>query len=232
MTKRSRTTHLLFHTAAWPGDPSAAEIDRAHRQRGFSSIGYHLVIRKDGTVETGRPIDAVGAHCRDGGMNPVSIGVCFSGHHGDDYHNVRGEEWTEAQRRSWLAVASDLCRRYRIPVRNVIGHKEAGAKKACPGDRIDCEAVRRELAAHLGAHAARAPLPVIGKGDTGPAVEALQRALRDAREYRGNIDGDFGPLTDRALRAFQARHRLRTDGIAGPNVWRTLQRMGLAQEIG
>ncbi len=54
----NRPVYLIVHTAAWPGDPSAAEIDRA---RGWRGIGYHYVIRKDGTVEAGRLAAVVGA---------------------------------------------------------------------------------------------------------------------------------------------------------------------------
>ena len=48
---------LVVHVTATPAklDIGAAEIDDMHRQRGFSSIGYHYVIRRDGTIEPGRP---------------------------------------------------------------------------------------------------------------------------------------------------------------------------------
>lgn len=61
-----------------------------------------------------------------------------------------------------------------------------------------------------------APQPVsiasgtLSLGSTGPAVEALQRALHIA------ADGDFGPATAAAVRSFQAAHRLTADGVVGP----------------
>lgn len=66
------------------------------------------------------------------------------------------------------------------------------------------------------------------RGATGEPVEALQRALRDAGDYGpgtaqpGRIDGDFGPMTDAAVRAFQARHALAVDGVAGPDTFDAL----------
>ena len=231
MARRTRTTHVVFHTAAWPGDPSAADIDRAHRQRGFAKIGYHFLIRKDGTVETGRAVDEVGAHCRDGGHNHDAVGVCFSGHH-------NREDWTPAQRAAWLDLAAGLLDRYDVPVEHVIGHREAGARKDCPGTRIDCREVRRELAKHMagqtgkragapGVSADTSERPTVRRGHRGPAVEALQRALKAAGLYGGRVDGDFGPVTERALRAFQARRGLAADGIAGPRVWAAIDALGL-----
>lgn len=56
-------------------------------------------------------------------------------------------------------------------------------------------------------------------GSEGPQVSELQRRLRDAyASYAGHlpVDGDFGPLTDAAVREFQRRSRLVVDGIVGP----------------
>lgn len=55
------------------------EINRIHRERGFAGIGYHYVIRRDGTIQRGRSINQVGAHAVDNGHNNYSIGVCFVG---------------------------------------------------------------------------------------------------------------------------------------------------------
>ena len=69
---------IIVHCSATPAgrDNSAADIRRWHRQRGFSDIGYHFVVRLDGTIEAGRPLELPGAHCR--GHNLRSIGVCLS----------------------------------------------------------------------------------------------------------------------------------------------------------
>lgn len=222
---RPETTHLVFHTAAWPGDPSRDDIDRAHRDQGWAGIGYHYVIRKDGSVEVGEDERRKGAHCRDSGMNAKAVGVCFSGHHGDDFHSVTGEPWTAAQREAWHTLAADLCRRFQIPVDRVIGHREAGARKACPGDRIDCDAVRAELRTVLGGIV---PRPTLRKGDDGAHVRALQEALALAGDYRAGIDGDFGPRTDRAVRALQTRIGLEADGVAGRCVWGALRAVAQA----
>lgn len=57
-------------------------------------------------------------------------------------------------------------------------------------------------------------------------VAALQTALRVRGVYRGTIDGLRGPLTAAAVVAFQRRHRLVADGIAGPATRRAFGRRG------
>ena len=66
----------------------AALVDAWHKERGFDEIGYNFVIlngyRKkgkfeevdDGTIETGRSLDKMGAHCRE---NNKAIGLCVIG---------------------------------------------------------------------------------------------------------------------------------------------------------
>jgi hypothetical protein len=81
---RTSTDYIVVHCSATrPGtDIGAAEIDRWHQDRGWRGIGYHAVIRLDGTVEPGRGLDEVGAHCAS--HNRVSVGVCVVGGVGED----------------------------------------------------------------------------------------------------------------------------------------------------
>jgi N-acetyl-anhydromuramyl-L-alanine amidase AmpD len=71
-------------------DIGAEEIRKWHtEERGWKDIGYHFVIRRDGTLETGRDLDKdgdifeeVGAHTV--GYNGASIAICMVGGKGDD----------------------------------------------------------------------------------------------------------------------------------------------------
>lgn len=55
-------------------------------------------------------------------------------------------------------------------------------------------------------------------GDTGEAVKALQRKLRDLGYFTGNIGGNYLTLTETAVKAFQSAHGLTADGVATPAV--------------
>ena len=77
-------TLIVVHCSAVKPDQlsSAAQIDSWHRERGFHlGIGYHYVIRRDGTIEPGRPEWMIGAHCHVKGhhYNSHSIGICYEG---------------------------------------------------------------------------------------------------------------------------------------------------------
>ena len=71
--------YIVVHCAATPPDMDigAKEIDLWHRQRGWAGIGYHYVIRRDGTLELGRPLNRPGAHAQ--GFNLLSWGICLVG---------------------------------------------------------------------------------------------------------------------------------------------------------
>lgn len=55
----------------------AAEIDMWHKQKGWSGIGYHYVIRRSGKIEVGRPLNKKGAHCVE--ANSTGVGICLVG---------------------------------------------------------------------------------------------------------------------------------------------------------
>ncbi|MBO9500764.1 N-acetylmuramoyl-L-alanine amidase [Brevundimonas sp. A19_0] len=70
---------LVVHCSATPAarDIGVAEIRAMHRAKGWRDVGYHYVIRRDGTVEKGRPDTVMGAHVQ--GHNANSLGICLVG---------------------------------------------------------------------------------------------------------------------------------------------------------
>src|SRR4051795_4726302 len=61
--------------------------------------------------------------------------------------------------------------------------------------------------------------PVLRKGSTDPAVRDLQEALKTLGHNPGLIDGDFGPMTEAAVKAFQQAKGITVDGIVGKVTW-------------
>ena len=105
---------------------SAAEIDRWHKEMGWKSIGYHFVIRRDGSVEAGRPVREIGAHCK--GHNAHSIGVCYEG--GLNFSGEPADTRTQEQKSSLTLLLHGLKQTY--PKAQIYGHKDFNSHKACP----------------------------------------------------------------------------------------------------
>lgn len=125
-----KITAVVIHCSATPEGKSftAADIDRWHRQQGWSGIGYHHVIRIDGTVEKGRPENVPGSHVR--GHNFDTIGICYIGGVAANGGKAKDTR-TPAQKASMRKLVDELLERY--PGAKVCGHRDfPGVKKACP----------------------------------------------------------------------------------------------------
>ena len=106
---------------------TAGDIDRWHREQGYTMIGYHYVVLLDGTVETGRQIEEPGAHCK--GHNAHSIGICYIG--GLDHYGKPKDTRTKQQRETLRALITKW--KYQYKVNEVVGHSQLpGVKKSCP----------------------------------------------------------------------------------------------------
>lgn len=61
------------------------------------------------------------------------------------------------------------------------------------------------------------------KGASGADVEVIQARLRELGYYGGNVDGEFGPITERGVLLFQKAKGLKADGIVGAKTWAALE---------
>jgi N-acetylmuramoyl-L-alanine amidase len=98
----------------------AADIDRAHRKRGFFEIGYHFVIGRDGLIEEGRPLNRQGAHVV--GFNHISVGICMVGGVSEHDANKVENNFTPAQFNSLRKLLIDLQQKF--PGARVVGHRD------------------------------------------------------------------------------------------------------------
>lgn len=97
-----------------------------HRYNGWSGIGYHYYITRDGVVYTTRDEMLVGAHTR--GHNAGTIGICYEG--GIDSSGRAQDTRTPAQKRSMDLLIQRLRHRYsHVPVK---GHRNYTNDKDCP----------------------------------------------------------------------------------------------------
>jgi len=122
-------TLIVIHCSAVKPDQqsSVAQIDTWHHNRGYKfGVGYHYVIRRDGSIEAGRPEWMVGAHCVN--HNKYSIGVCYEG--GLDARGQPADTRTAAQKATLRQLLTDLHRRY--PRASIVGHHDLNPQKACP----------------------------------------------------------------------------------------------------
>lgn len=127
LTTRAATKYIILHHRA--GNGSVESIHTQHLSQGYTGIGYHFYVRKDGSVYRGRPIDKAGAHCK--GSNSIAIGVCFEG-------NFETETMPTAQLTAGRELIAYLQSIY--PNAEVKQHKNFNST-ACPGRRFPFEEV-------------------------------------------------------------------------------------------
>lgn len=126
--------YIIVHCSATPAsmDIGAKDIDRWHRQRGFDGIGYHAVIRRDGSLERGREITVPGAHAQ--GYNTMSLGVCLVG----GVKSLPEAEPDANYTASQMAMLATVIRTWKkvYPNATVLGHHDLPSpharSKACP----------------------------------------------------------------------------------------------------
>lgn len=138
---RRRIDLILVHCTATPEgkDYTVSDIRQWHtapkpKGNGWSDIGYHYIIYRDGSVHLGRDVDIAGAHCE--GYNSHSIGIVYVG----GLENIPGkpvsqlpakDTRTEAQKLALLDLLVKLRALY--PNTKIAGHRNYDTKgKQCP----------------------------------------------------------------------------------------------------
>ena len=128
MDKRTKTDTIVIHCTQTPADMDFGvdKVTTWHKNRGFDTIGYHYLIKRDGTLEAGRDEDLVGAHAVQ--VNGTSIGVALVGGGNVDMgweNNFLPEQFDTLKQ-----IISRLKENYDIT--KIIGHYQVDDKKKCP----------------------------------------------------------------------------------------------------
>lgn len=173
-----------------------------------------------------------------------------------------GRDWSDPYSTAMLersaALVADLCEKYKIPVawlyaadlqagkRGITTHDAVSKafKRGShwdPGTGFPVERYLALVRAKLGQKAAPAdvkPLkddpPLLKLGSEGWQVKRLQKLLRvhGLLPDEAKVDGDFGEITEAAVKAFQELNDLNPDGCVGPMTWRALQATEVAVPAG
>lgn len=125
---RAATNRLFIHCAATKPsmDIGVREIRQWHKGQGWFDVGYHFIIKRDGTVEDGRGVEQIGSHAK--GHNNDSIGVCLVG--GLNEAGKPAPEFTQEQWDSLHKLTMGLIAQFPT-ITEVLGHNNVAAK-ACP----------------------------------------------------------------------------------------------------
>ena len=124
---KRKINKIIIHCSATPPnmDVDADRVDEWHKQRGWSGIGYHFFIKRNGQIQAGRPLEKSGAHTK--GHNKNSIGICYAG--GVDKDMCPEDNRTSPQIASFLLLLRLL--KNMFPEAIIHGHRDFSTK-ACP----------------------------------------------------------------------------------------------------
>lgn len=235
LTKRSKTEMIVLHHAA-AKSCSAQDIHSWHLARGWTGIGYNYFIRKDGQIYRGRPENVVGAHATN--YNSKSIGICFEG-------DFMVQSMPKAQLEAGKELVAYLKDKYKIT--KVKGHKDLMAT-SCPGSKFPFDEIANARQSTLVENlvlsfqrAAQADgYKFVQYGCDGiygnETAEAMKKCVvkkRDTYQYKNctklvqrllgiKQDGLCGLQTEKAIKDFQNKNCLVSDGCCGPKTWKVL----------
>jgi N-acetylmuramoyl-L-alanine amidase len=122
-----RIEYIVVHTTATPQNTTVQSIQNYWRNNlKWKSPGYHIIVDKDGKLhklsDIAKPTNGAA------GFNSVSLHVSYIG--GIDSKGKPVDNRTEAQKKALREVITEWKKQF--PNAKVLGHRDLGAKKACP----------------------------------------------------------------------------------------------------
>lgn len=133
-----KINRIIIHcTATKEGaDYDVSDIRRWHLANGWTDCGYHYVIKLDGDIQEGRPVEKAGAHTK--GYNSDSIGVCYVG--GCDKAGKPKDTRTKEQKNALYCLVKTLMQKYKVT--NVKGHRDYSPDKNHDGKITQSEWIK------------------------------------------------------------------------------------------
>lgn len=130
MEFREGTGAIVIHHAGTTRDEdmTVSAIHEMHLGNGWSGIGYHFVVHKDGTIEEGRPLSYQGAHAYQN--NQYSVGICMTGNYNLAYP-------PQEQVLAVEQLTAAICHKYNFPAEDytIFGHRDLN-DTSCPGEKF------------------------------------------------------------------------------------------------
>lgn len=199
---RSKTERIILHHAD-ASNCTAEDIDRWHKKNGWTCIGYHFFVKKDGTIYRGRQENSVGAHA--GGANSNSIGICFEGRY-------ETEQMPNAQVEAGKELVAYLKNKYNIS--KVQKHSDV-CSTSCPGKNFRFDEIANSTVKNVNTF-------VEVKKEARGSVATIQSTLNNKYGFNIAVDNICGNETKKALiKALQTElneqynKNLNVDGILG-----------------
>jgi len=116
------------------------EINKYHLELGLDGIGYHYVIRRDGSLQRARPVNTKGQHAPINNHDERSIGIVFVGGINVPSGTPNPENFLSSQSltRSQLNTFDHFCRAFYavFPGGQIIGHNEIDEEEVDPGFEV------------------------------------------------------------------------------------------------
>lgn len=217
---------VILHHTAGPTTGNSPSLSLVQNGRpGLAGPLSQLFLARDGTFH----VLAAGRanHAGRGEWNGITAGNSRMIGIEAENAGTGKDPWPDVQMEAYVNGVAAILRHINAGSGMACGHKEYALPRGRKIDpTFDMDDFRAEVAEAI--EFGRKPLvaqprpedpqkAMLKRGDKGPSVKDLQFYLKIRR------DGDFGPATEKAVRAFQKAKGLKVDGLVGPATWKLLQ---------